>query len=613
MFFQGIALGDAEGQLRMQGKIASSSYLCGEAPSDQAVFGGYLAEIAERKGVQPKALALSLFQDLALKMHLDGQKRSLEQEAPLLPAGMAFLAQLMLHDMISPVTANLDGDASPMPREWTLPSFDLSCLYRGGSFQTPHLYARPEKGWDYPGARTKFRLGYTSGERYGPARLYGVTAAFTREPQPCDLPLVSCHSQASSFVDLHRGSLSKETTPRHFVPYPSEVIVGDPRNDSHLLISQLTVFFYRLHNKILELLTTELPNHTPRQLFERTRSSVIAAYRCVILHDLLKRVLDPLVYARFLKNPFAGVFAGRLRSEEGCLPLPAEFWLAGSLFFLPMIRPLNRLNGMKDALHGNLRSILTHRVSAIGGSAAATSIPGFPISNDWIVEWQRFFPPSSGEGTFLRPYNPSHRIAPILAAPFYSLKQFEPLDLTAHRPIHTRFGGVAFCALASGYVVGLPSGQALSAILGSPSLSEAHLCGGGKEGLAGRNAQSLPNPLTAEAQQILAKDTPLFYYLLREAELCAEGAHLGPVGSTLFGEVVFPLLERAALKTPLPILDWLATRLASPKARTVFTTTPGERSYRDLTLNFSDLVRFVESTTQLHTETEKVSFCGHGT
>jgi hypothetical protein len=41
----------------------------------------------------------------------------------------------------------------------------------------------------------------------------------------------------------------------------------------------------------------------------------------------------------------------------------------------------------------------------------------------------------------------------------------------------------------------------------------------------------------------LERSTPLWYYVLKEAELVEDGLHLGPVGGRLVGEVVVGLLR----------------------------------------------------------------------
>ena len=41
----------------------------------------------------------------------------------------------------------------------------------------------------------------------------------------------------------------------------------------------------------------------------------------------------------------------------------------------------------------------------------------------------------------------------------------------------------------------------------------------------------------------LDRSTPLWYYVLKEAELIEDGRHLGPVGAHIVGEVIVGLLE----------------------------------------------------------------------
>jgi hypothetical protein len=71
----------------------------------------------------------------------------------------------------------------------------------------------------------------------------------------------------------------------------------------------------------------------------------------------------------------------------------------------------------------------------------------------------------------------------------------------------------------------LPSGQAIAAAIGAPVLSAADL---------------------AERRPLLptfADHTPLWYYILKEAELLHDGLQLGPVGGRIVGEVFLGLLQ----------------------------------------------------------------------
>jgi hypothetical protein len=71
----------------------------------------------------------------------------------------------------------------------------------------------------------------------------------------------------------------------------------------------------------------------------------------------------------------------------------------------------------------------------------------------------------------------------------------------------------------------LPSGQRIAQEMGIPPLSDTEL---------------------AELQAIrpsFVQSTPLFYYILKEAQLREDGLHLGPMGARIVAEVFIGLLQ----------------------------------------------------------------------
>jgi hypothetical protein len=87
----------------------------------------------------------------------------------------------------------------------------------------------------------------------------------------------------------------------------------------------------------------------------------------------------------------------------------------------------------------------------------------------------------------------------------------------------------------------LPSGQRLADEMGAPALEPGELAE------------------LAEYPQGLDRSTPLWYYVLKEAELMADGLHLGPVGGRIVAEVIVGLLQTdpASYVTAQP--DWTPT------------------------------------------------------
>src|SRR5207302_11419504 len=81
---------------------------------------------------------------------------------------------------------------------------------------------------------------------------------------------------------------------------------------------------------------------------------------------------------------------------------------------------------------------------------------------------------------------------------------------------------------------GLPSGQAAAGVFGIPPLSAAQL----QAGLPAAEAAFLA------AHPILLTQTPLWYYVLREAMVFNAGNQLGPVGGRIVAETFVRMLKR---------------------------------------------------------------------
>ena len=93
-------------------------------------------------------------------------------------------------------------------------------------------------------------------------------------------------------------------------------------------------------------------------------------------------------------------------------------------------------------------------------------------------------------------------------------------------------------------------------------------------------ANQIQNNVPGEQAQILddagfLQRTPLWYYILAEAAILADGKRLGPVGSTIVAEVIVGLVRHSA-NSILEDPDWAPNLPAQ---------TPGE-------FTLSDLLRF---------------------
>jgi hypothetical protein len=127
------------------------------------------------------------------------------------------------------------------------------------------------------------------------------------------------------------------------------------------------------------------------------------------------------------------------------------------------------------------------------------------LPSGWSVDWSRFFKTTAHAPQF------SRKIDIKLSAPLFHL----PTGVDPGRH------ALANLNLRRGRALGLPSGQDVADAMGEAVLEPAEL---GLDGALGAH-------------------TPLWYYLLREAQLKGNGEHLGPAGGRIVAEVLVGLLE----------------------------------------------------------------------
>jgi hypothetical protein len=149
------------------------------------------------------------------------------------------------------------------------------------------------------------------------------------------------------------------------------------------------------------------------------------------------------------------------------------------------------------------------------GSIDPVDLRGFARAPRRFIAWQTFFDFGGG---FTADTRPNKRIDTKVSTPLFNL------------PLGTIFNGKPQLSLMQRNLLrcltwNLPSGQRISRKMGIPPLSSADL---------------------AELQPIypsFVDSTPLFYYILKEAELKEDGLRLGPTGARLVAEVFIGLLQ----------------------------------------------------------------------
>ena len=166
------------------------------------------------------------------------------------------------------------------------------------------------------------------------------------------------------------------------------------------------------------------------------------------------------------------------------------------------------------------------------------------LPSNWIIDWRRFYDLGTPEGTPNFGFNRARKIDPFLV-----------------QELHTLPGGggnLAFRNMKRGVNLGLPSGQDIAkAMRIKKPLTPAEIASGSDGAVAKR--------------QGLDKATPLWYYILKEAQVRHDGERLGPVGSTIVSEVFVGLVHGDNTSFLWQKKNWKPT-LPSAKAGTFFMT-----------------------------------------
>ncbi len=300
------------------------------------------------------------------------------------------------------------------------------------------------------------------------------------------------------------------------------VLVGDlqdTRNLDNLILRQLHVVFLKFHNEAIRQLRSSPPTITgienlgPGTLFERAQRLVRWHYQWIIRHDFLPRILHTGVWNYQERRSPRRLELGRTYS------IPIEFSLAAFRFGHSMVRNAYRLNCRTPR-------VVIGELMALGQKAS-------PIPDDYLIEWGTFFDglPTSGPTASSSYFDTSisramHGLSPGTIRLGNKLEPPAPSNL----PVRT---------LLRGARAGLPSGQEVADAL----LGERKIKSDDRLTTAQLIEDTCDNSGSVLREVGLEQNTPLFYYLLKEAELSAGGLTLGPSGSHIVSEVIQSALE----------------------------------------------------------------------
>jgi Animal haem peroxidase len=409
---------------------------------------------------------------------------------PDVPAGYTYLGQFIDHDITLDTTPLEVQEQDPLATtNFRSPSVDLDSVYGQGPAVDPFLYQR-----DPVTHRTtaKLLIGRAS-ESFDPAG--GTVPAL-----PNDLP---------------RNQVGR-------------ALLGDERNDENLLIAQTHLLFLKFHNKVVDLLMATRPSLTGSDLFEEARRLVTWHYQWIVLFDFVERLTEKGLVKKIKQQ---GRRFYRFRSKPY---MPAEFAAAAYRLGHSMVREnyshnrVFRPGGVAPGSLGLLFNFTGKSGQIVGelvdqGAVGAPTGPGplRDLPSNWVIDWRRFFDMGTPLGTPDFFLNPARRLDPMIVPALHTLP-----GLTG------RSASLAFRNLRRGVILGLPSGQDVAHAMGIAKLS-------GDDVVAGLSA--------ADAQMVrghgLHLATPLWYYILKEAQVQHQGKRLGKVGSVILAETFLGLIH----------------------------------------------------------------------
>ncbi|UOE52296.1 heme peroxidase family protein [Mucilaginibacter sp. SMC90] len=378
--------------------------------------------------------------------------------SPVMGAGMTFLGQFLDHDITFDPTSSLERQSDPeFVENFRTPSLGLDNVYGSGPGASPHLYDQSD-GW-------------------------GIKMLL--------FPL---------------GIQGKENIDKYDLPRNSQnvALIGDPRDDENLIISQLQVLFLRFHNVLVDAVKKKYPTKSPSEVFSQAQELVRWHYQWILVHEFLPLLCGQDVIDDIMNN-------GRKFYGWHNQPfIPVEFSVAAYRFGHSQVRPSYRANfGIFNQPNPLPFFADIFDFTADPNAPDPNDLRGGKRANRRFIDWHTFF--NLGDASM----RPNKLIDTKLSSPLFQLPG----------SVATGVISLASRNLLRGLTFSLPSGQ--------------------------RVAQAMRfEPLGADVfndlkhyKLNLETSTPLWFYILKEAEVQQMGVKLGDVGARIVAEVFIGLLE----------------------------------------------------------------------
>jgi Animal haem peroxidase len=396
-----------------------------------------------------------------------------DEENAGISAGYTYFGQFIDHDLTFDPASSLQRQDDPDGlTDYRTPRFDLDNVYGRGPDDQPYLYRADG-------------LHMLLGDR-----LTGNDG----DPNPRGLP--RNHPQDDR--------------------EPARALIGDPRNDENVIVSQFQSAMLRFHNRVVDVIGTKD--------FEHAQRLVRWHYQWVVLHDFLPTIIgEPLVReilgeAKPGKTGSANPPQLKFYKPEKEPFMPVEFSVAAYRFGHSMVRPIYRLNQTIDRL-----PIFSLKKESLVGFRQ------FPT--DWAIDWTLFFK-----------FGPAPALGPKRVQPAYKIDTSVVNPLGNLPPsIASNPSSLPQRNLLRGWRMQLPSGQSVARAMGLEPIEDRNL----RVGKA-THADHKKNPPLVEISPKFEGNAPLWFYILSEAQQVFKTnetpIRLGPVGGRIVGEVIVGLM-----------------------------------------------------------------------
>jgi len=429
-----------------------------------------------------------------------------ENPKPRLTSGFTFVGQFVDHD-ITFDTTNLDQQQSDpyATTNFRTPRYDLDAIYGRGPSLDPQFYNSTD--------RDKFRIVQRP---YKTISYGGKTYTMKSQEVVYDVP---------------RDSSGK-------------AIIADPRNDQTLIVLQIHVAMQMFHNKLVDNMRRA---RVPRSaVFESARRLTRWHYQWMVTHDFLPAIVGQAmtdsVYKEVLTGaPIINIEYYQPTNSTGRPFIPVEFSVAAYRFGHSIARPRYTVRDMNTTVG----TVPVSSVPLFEAKPTDNNLNGSrPLPARLKLQWSKFFnfPGAGPTARPVRQFDASLSDA-LFILPSTALPDSNAISLLAVRN------------LLRGRKMGLPSGQEVARLMGVTPLTREQLWQSHRiqvvAPIVGNMVQVIRefDVENVSLKQLFADpewngEAPLWFYILKEAEIVGRGREMGPVGGRIVAEVLVGLLQK---------------------------------------------------------------------